>query len=181
MVTQAANRGPGQWMGGDREDKEKKVLISAQKKDHWDRSFQRGGGLSKGRVGSFTQLANRTRRAGGVGVGGQSAGVTGTEQSAAATILIPAWRQEAGGDKDTHLTSDTHKATHRAKPKYYYPQTHQSHPQTRWAMNERGGEKVGGTMWRKVADHICGDTQGNFHFLVTFTQSFFSVCCFVSL
>lgn len=35
MVTQAANRGPGQWMGGnDRgltEDKEKKVLISAQK------------------------------------------------------------------------------------------------------------------------------------------------------
>lgn len=28
-------------------------------------------------------------------------------------------------------------------------------------------------MWRNVADHICGDTQGNYYLIVTFNSSFF--------
>lgn len=36
-----------------------------------------------------------------------------------------------------------------------------------------GGGNVGGGVGRKVADHVCGDTQGNFHFLVAFTVALF--------
>lgn len=122
--------GGGGWgREGSIEDwpKTKKPCCCSTKKGHSDRSFRTEGGLSKGRVGSFTVSAHRTqwgrgwrvgrRWVGVVVAGGQSAGVTGTEQSATAAILIPAWRQEAGGRRG-HPPNLWHTRSHTlCKPK----------------------------------------------------------------